>query len=121
MSGVKSVLKQGASIGIKTAPGMGTIERLKALIRAPSVARLVWTLFQDPRVPAWQKGTVLSALAIVVSPLDVVELVPVLGELGDIVFALFILDAFIKFAPAAVVNEHIMRLRLQKRIPLRSE
>lgn len=100
-------------------PAMGPIDRVKALVRAPSVARLVWALFQDPRVPVWQKGAALSALAVVVSPLDLIQAIPVVGEVSDVILALFILDSFIKLAPAAVVNEHITRLNLQGRIPLR--
>jgi uncharacterized membrane protein YkvA (DUF1232 family) len=126
MSDVKSVLKQGAKIGLKQGihklpfvPSFGPVGRAKALMRAPSVARLVWVLFQDPRVPVWQKGAALSALAVVVSPLDLIQAIPVVGEISDLVLALFILDTFVKMAPTAVVNEHITRLNLQGRIPLR--
>lgn len=100
-------------------PQMGPMGRVKALMRAPSVARLVWALYQDRRVPMWQKGGVLAALALVVSPLDVIQAIPVVGEASDIVLAMFILDTFIKFAPTNVVNEHIVRLHLQDKIPLR--
>jgi uncharacterized membrane protein YkvA (DUF1232 family) len=126
MSKIQTVLKTGAKMGVKQGlgrlpfvPALGPIDRAKALIRAPSVARLVWALFQDPRVPMWQKGAALSALAVVVSPLDIIQAIPVVGEISDLVLALFILDTFIKVAPAATVNEHIARLNLQGRIPLR--
>src|SRR5579884_1256748 len=100
-------------------PDLGPIGRFKALMRAPSVAKLVWALFQDPRVPVWQKAGVLTALVVVVSPIDVLQAIPIVGEISDIVMALFILDTFIKVAPGEVVNEHIVRLNLQSRIPLR--
>jgi len=126
MSKIQTVLKTGAKIGVKQGlnqlpfmPAIGPIGRAKALIRAPSVGRLVWALFQDPRVPMWQKGAALSALAVVVSPLDVIQAIPVVGEVSDVVLALFVLDMFIKVAPAAVVNEHITRMNLAGRIPLR--
>lgn len=124
--GTRSGLKHGVTLGVKQGVKrlpfvsvLGPVGRAKAMMRAPSVARLVWALFQDPRVPVWQKGAVLSGLAIVVSPLDVIQAIPVVGEASDIMLALFILDGFIKLAPAAVVNEHIARLRLEGRIPLR--
>lgn len=118
MSKLNFVVKQGLK-RVPFMPALGPIDRAKALVRAPSVARLVWALFQDPRVPLWQKGGVLSALAIVISPLDLVQAIPVVGEVSDLFLALLILDAFIKLAPADVVNDHLIRLNLQGRIPLR--
>ena len=127
MPNARTVLKQGAKLGLKQgmrrlpfAPALGPIDRAKAFMRAPSVARLVWALFQDPRVPMWQKAAVLSALGIVVSPLDLIQAIPVVGEISDVMLAMFILDAFVKLAPAEAVNEHITRLGLEGRIPLRS-
>jgi uncharacterized membrane protein YkvA (DUF1232 family) len=127
MVDMKTVLKHGAKIGLRQgisrlpfAPALGPIERVKAFMRAPSIARLVWALFQDPRIPIWQKGAVLTSLGLVVSPLDLIQLIPVVGEISDVVLALFILDAFVKLAPADVVNEHITRLGLERRIPLRA-
>lgn len=126
MSKFHTVLKTGTKLGVKQGlgklpfvPALGPIDRAKALLRAPSVGRLVWALFQDPRVPMWQKGAALSALAVVVSPLDLIQVIPVVGEMSDVILALFILDTFVKLAPASVVNEHIVRLNLQGRIPLR--
>jgi uncharacterized membrane protein YkvA (DUF1232 family) len=101
------------------APKMGPVERIKALMRAPSVGRLVWVLYQDPRVPIKLKGGALTALAVVVSPVDFMRRVPLVGELSDIVLAMFVLDTFIRLAPAEVVNEHIRRLNLQDKIPIR--
>jgi len=127
MPDVKTVLKAGAKVGLKQGmrklpfvPAMGPIDRAKAFMRAPSVARLVWALFQDPRVPIWQKAAALSALGIVVSPLDLIQAIPVVGEISDVMLAMFILDGFIRLAPAGVVNDHIGRLGLEGRIPLRA-
>lgn len=118
MSKLNFLMKQGLK-RVPFMPALGPIDRAKALVRAPSVARLVWELFQDPRVPMWQKGGVLGALAVVVSPLDLIQAIPVVGEVSDLFLALLILDTFIRLAPAEVVNEHIIRLNLQGRLPLR--
>gem|GEM_PF-3036817 len=118
MSAFQFLLKHGVK-RMPFMPGMGPVARIKALLRAPSVARLVWALYQDPRVPVANKAAALAALAVVVSPFDLIQAIPVVGEVSDIVMALFILDTFIKTAPAAVVNEHIVRLNLQEKIPLR--
>jgi uncharacterized membrane protein YkvA (DUF1232 family) len=127
MSRAKSLIRQGAKIGVARgmrklplAPALGPIDRFKALLRAPSVARLVWSLFQDSRVPIWQKVAALSALGVVISPLDIMQAIPVIGEISDIALAMFILDSFIRLGPAEVVNEHISHLRLEGRIPLRT-
>lgn len=112
------LLKSGVK-RIPFMPALGPVDRAKALIRAPSVARLVWSLYQDPRVPLWQKGGVLAALGLIVSPLDVVQVIPVVGEISDIFLGLLVLDTFIKMAPGDVVNEHIVRMNLQNKIPLR--
>ena|SRR5581483_8877028 len=126
MPDAKSLLRTGAQLGLKQgmrklpfAPALGPIDRVKAFMRAPSVARLVWSLFQDTRVPMWQKAAALSALGLVVSPLDLIQAIPVIGEVSDLMLAMFILDGFIRMAPSEVVNDHIKRLNLEGRIPLR--
>jgi len=106
MSKVDFLVKQGVK-RLPMIPAMGPIGRAKALMRAPSIGRLVWALFQDPRVPVWQKGAALSALALVLSPLDLIQAIPVVGEASDLILAM-------------VVNEHILALNLQGRIPLRT-
>jgi hypothetical protein len=58
-------------------------------------------------------------LALVFSPIDVVGNIPVVGQFWDFTMAVTVLDFFVKWAPADVVNEHIKALGLQKRIPLR--
>ena len=117
--GVFNFLMKNGAKRLPFMPAMGPIDRTKALMRAPSVARLVWALYQDPRVPLWQKGGVLAALGLIVSPLDLVQAIPVVGEISDLFLGLLVLDTFIKMAPADVVNEHITRMNLQGKIPLR--
>jgi len=76
-------------------------------------------LLRDNRIPAWQRATVVALLALVFTPIDVVNAIPVVGQFWDFTLAVVILDGFIQFAPAHVVNEHIVALGLQKKIPLR--
>lgn len=93
--------------------------RVQALIRLPILLRLGYALFRDSRVPLWLRLSVLGTLAFLFSPLDIVGDIPVIGKYWDFTLAVVILDAFILFAPAYVVNEHILKLHLEKRIPLR--
>src|SRR5579875_1527556 len=93
--------------------------RIQALIRLPSLLRLGYALMRDERVPFWQRGAKLGLLALIFSPLDVVGDIPIIGQFWDFTMAVVVLDTFIQFAPADVVNEHIKVLNLQKKINLR--
>jgi len=109
----KKVLKK-VSGGKVNKPG-----RVQALLRLPTLLRLGYALFRDERVPIWQRATVVALLGLIFSPLDVVGDVPVIGQFWDFTLAVVVLDAFIQYAPAPVVNEHIQRLGLEKKVPLR--
>lgn len=93
--------------------------RMQAVMRLPTLLRLGYALFRDERVPLWQRAGVLGLLALVFSPLDLPGDIPVLGQFWDFTLAVTVLDAFIGFAPAHVVNEHIIALGLERKIPLR--
>jgi uncharacterized membrane protein YkvA (DUF1232 family) len=93
--------------------------RIQALMRLPILLRIGYALFRDERVPIWQRATVLAVLGLIFSPLDLIGDIPLIGQFWDFTLAVVVLDAFIKWAPAHVVNEHIVRLGLEKKIPLR--
>ena len=93
--------------------------RVQALMRLPTLLRLGYALIRDERVPMWQRGSVLGLLALVFSPLDFIGDIPVVGQFWDFTLAVVVLDAFIQYAPPAVVNEHIRNLGLEKKIPYR--
>ena len=76
MIGLSTLMKQGLR-RTPLAPVTGPADTVKTLIGTPSVARLVWALFQDPRVPVWNKAGALACLAVVVSPR------PAAGHTGD--------------------------------------
>ncbi len=51
----------------------------------PDVARLLWDVARDPRVPWYAKAAAGGAAAYVMSPVDVVpDFLPVLGQLDDV-------------------------------------
>jgi len=93
--------------------------KAEAMRRLPSLLRLGWALIRDKRIPSWQRSGVVLLLGLIFSPLDAVGNIPVLGQVWDFSLAVVVLDAFLQLAPAHVVNEHIVRLGLQKHIPLR--
>lgn len=93
--------------------------RIQAITRLPTLLRLGYALIRDERVPNWQRVGVLGLLGLILSPLDVVGDIPVIGQFWDFTLAVVVLEAFVQNAPATVVNEHIVRLGLEKKVPLR--
>jgi uncharacterized membrane protein YkvA (DUF1232 family) len=93
--------------------------KIQAIIRLPTLLRLGYGLMRDERVPLWQRGAAIGLVVLIFSPLDIVGDIPIVGQFWDFTLAVVVLDAFISLAPAAVVNEHILRLGLQNKVPLR--
>lgn len=93
--------------------------RIQALMRLPTLLRLSYALFRDDRVPVWQRAGVVALVGLILSPIDAIGNIPVVGQFWDASLAVVVLDAFIQTAPATVVNEHIVALGLQNKIPLR--
>jgi uncharacterized membrane protein YkvA (DUF1232 family) len=57
-------------------------------------------LFRDPAVPTWAKVLALLAAVLVVSPLNLLSDIPLLGFFDDAVLLAFVLHAFVRFADA---------------------
>jgi uncharacterized membrane protein YkvA (DUF1232 family) len=73
----------------------------------PRLARLVWRLSRDPRVPARTKATLFIVAGYLVSPVDVVpDFIPGIGQLDDLVILAFALDQMLNRVPDEVVREH---------------
>lgn len=77
------------------------------LLLLPRLARLIWRLTRDPRVPARSKATLVLLGAYVVSPVDLIpDFIPGLGQLDDVVIAAFALDQILNRIPDHIVREH---------------
>lgn len=73
----------------------------------PRLARLVWRLARDPRVPARTKATLFLIAGYLVSPVDVLpDFVPGIGQLDDLVVIAFALDQILNRVPDEVVLDH---------------
>lgn len=73
----------------------------------PNLAKLLWRLTRDPRVPARSKATLVILMGYVVSPIDIIpDFVPGVGQLDELVIAAFVLDQMLNRVPANVVREH---------------
>ena len=77
------------------------------------VARLVWRLMLDRRVPWLTKLFPILALVYVLTPIDIIpDYIPIRGQLDDIVVAGFLLGVFVLASPWKVIVEHITGRRL---------
>jgi uncharacterized membrane protein YkvA (DUF1232 family) len=84
-----------------------------AVVRAGGVwavlrqARLAFRLLRDERVPTAVKLVIPATLLYLISPLDLVpDLIPVVGQVDDVMLLLLGVVAFIKLCPAWLVAEH---------------
>jgi uncharacterized membrane protein YkvA (DUF1232 family) len=110
---INQILK-GATRGRITRPG-----RMYALMRLPTLLRLGYALLRDPRVPLWMRVSTVGILGLIFSPVDLVGNFPILGQFWDFTLSVIVLEQFINLAPPDVVNEHIRRLGLEKKVRLR--
>jgi uncharacterized membrane protein YkvA (DUF1232 family) len=69
-------------------------------------ARLAWGLLRDRRVPLHLKSIPLFVILYLISPLDLISGLPVIGQLDDLAILLFGLRLFVRLAPVEIVEEH---------------
>ena len=87
-------------------------ERLRLLLRLPGYLRLSWRLFLDPHMPTPAKAIAIGAVVLILSPLDVLDWIPVAGGVSEIVLLAIVLRAFINAAPDDVRAAHMAALGL---------
>jgi uncharacterized membrane protein YkvA (DUF1232 family) len=91
--------------GETTPPGRAPT--IDFLLHLPTLVRLYWRLLRDPRVSRWPKAMLLGALTYVVLPFDLLpDALPVVGQLDDVVILVVVARWFLRWCPAAIVNEH---------------
>ena len=89
-------------------PYLFTARFLQILAHLPNFARLYWRLFRDRRVSMLPKALLMLTLVYVISPFDVIpDLIPVIGEMDDVVVALGALWLFVRLCPPTVVRETV--------------
>lgn len=89
------------------------IQRLRVIFQLPGQMLLSWHLFRDPRVPLLPKVVLAAAVVLVLSPLDVVEWLPVVGGAGGLALFALALRSFINAVPEEVRTEHESQLGLR--------
>jgi uncharacterized membrane protein YkvA (DUF1232 family) len=73
----------------------------------PNMAKLLWRLLRDPRVPRRTKLVVGAAVAYVASPIDLIpEFIPVIGLADDLLLMTFAIHHIVEVAGEDIVLEH---------------
>lgn len=77
-------------------------------------ARLAWRLLRDSRVSGWAKLVPVAGILYLLSPIDILPeaILPLVGEVDDIVLLLMAVKLFIDLSPPGVVREHLRDLRI---------
>lgn len=75
-------------------------------LQFPKTALLASRLFLDERVSPMLKLAAAIAAIVVVSPVDLIGDVPLLGPIDDIALLMLLVTLFVKLCPAAIVREH---------------
>jgi len=89
-------------------PGSGAGRAWQVLLHLPSILRLYWRLFRDERVSVWPKALLVAAVAYVVLPIDVIpDVLPLVGEVDDVVILLLAARWFVQWCPPEIVREHV--------------
>ena len=79
-------------------------------MKLPGYGMLAWRLFRDPRMPTPAKGIAVAAVLLILSPLDVLDWVPFMGNVGELALITLVLRAFINAAPEEVRQEYMAAL-----------
>ena len=84
---------------------------LRFLRHLPQFVRLYWRLFCDRRVSIWPKGLLVLGVLYVLSPVDFIpDLIPIIGEVDDLVALIVVCRLFMYLCPRDIVQEHVRRI-----------
>ena len=79
----------------------------EGLLLLPNLAKLLFRLSRDKRVPAKRRLAMPVAGAYVVLPVDIVpDAIPVLGTIDDLLVLSFAIDCLFRVSPPEVIEEH---------------
>jgi uncharacterized membrane protein YkvA (DUF1232 family) len=77
------------------------------LMAVPNLAKLLWRLARDPRVPRRNKALFAGVGAYLLVPFDIIpDWVPGIGQLDDAILFLLTLDGLLNRVPEEVLADH---------------
>ena len=79
------------------------------IMNLPKLLKLYYRLFKDPRTPLHLKLVLVLAIAYSISPLDLIPdfLMPLIGQIDDLIVLFIAFRYFLKNCPPELVLEHI--------------
>ncbi|MBC8184438.1 DUF1232 domain-containing protein [candidate division KSB1 bacterium] len=91
-------------------------QAFQLILNLPKIIKLIYRLFKDNRVPFHLKGILLLALAYAISPLDLIPdfIMPIIGQIDDIIILIAASKYFLKNCPAQIVDEHVQIIDQEK-------
>jgi len=91
-------------------------QAFQLLLNLPKIIKLIYRLFKDSRVPFHLKGILLLAMAYAISPLDIIPdfLMPIIGQIDDIIILIAASKYFLKNCPANTVDEYVQIINQEK-------
>ncbi|NMC26952.1 MAG: DUF1232 domain-containing protein [Syntrophomonadaceae bacterium] len=79
----------------------------QTILLIPNFLKLLYRLTSDRRVPLREKAILFGAVAYILSPLDFLpDVIPVLGQIDDLLLIALILQRFMNSVDRRVVLEH---------------
>ncbi len=79
----------------------------EAVLLVPNLAKLLFRLLKDRRVPVGRRLSMAAVGAYVASPVDLIpDFVPVLGGIDDLLVLAFAVDYLLKASPPELIDEH---------------
>ncbi len=92
------------------------VEKARLLVNLPRFVSLVVRLFKDVRVSLPLKLLAGIGALLIVSPLDPLADIPIIGALDDFVLLMLLAKIFVSFCPPDVVAEHATVVGVQREI-----
>jgi uncharacterized membrane protein YkvA (DUF1232 family) len=120
MASIARTTQRGGASARRTTGGavrraLGLLAFLPLASRAPTYARLIWSLVLDDRTPGPRKAILGGAVGYLVLGRDVVpDDLPVFGGLDDLVVVALAIDLFLDGVPEALLDEKLDELGIER-------
>ncbi|HEX9854621.1 MAG TPA: DUF1232 domain-containing protein [Acidimicrobiia bacterium] len=90
-----------------TAPRSGKELLMEAALALPQLARLLYGLIRDPRIPRRRKLAAWLVVGYAFSPIDLIpDFIPIVGHVDDVLLVCLAIDQLIDAASPEVLEEH---------------
>jgi len=88
---------------------------INLIANLPKMVKLIYRLFKDSRTPFHLKIILVLAVVYVLSPIDLIPdlLIPILGQVDDLIIVIAALRYFMRKCPPELVAEHVQALEME--------